>query len=214
MIMEDNWAAEHLQTIRTLMERVALYRRTLSPVMFLTGILGIIFAGCGVLFKLTTPPLFVVWWLAAAVVAFGGALLITRKQALKDKEPFWSGPTRRVVSSLIPPLYSGVAIGAAVAINQSLVNPLALVSLWVIIYGIALYSASFFMQRGMKLFGLLFVIAGGILLIITAAFITRPDYLAAHYIMGLFFGVAHFAYGIYLRFTEKSLPEAQSSQKQ
>ena len=30
--MEPNWAGEHLQVIRTLMERSALYRRALAPV--------------------------------------------------------------------------------------------------------------------------------------------------------------------------------------
>ena len=34
--MEPNWAAEHLQVIRTLMERSALYRRALAPIMSFT----------------------------------------------------------------------------------------------------------------------------------------------------------------------------------
>ena len=38
--METNWAAEHLQVIRTLMERSALYRRALAPVMLVSGVLG------------------------------------------------------------------------------------------------------------------------------------------------------------------------------
>jgi hypothetical protein len=35
--MDTNWAAEHLQTIRTLMERSALYRRALAPIMLCAG---------------------------------------------------------------------------------------------------------------------------------------------------------------------------------
>ncbi|MDB6016752.1 MAG: hypothetical protein JWR19_1241, partial [Pedosphaera sp.] len=34
--MKSDWAAEHLQTIRTLMERSAIYRRALAPVMTVT----------------------------------------------------------------------------------------------------------------------------------------------------------------------------------
>src|SRR5438132_963526 len=49
--MDTNWAAEHLQVIRTLMERSAVYRRALAPVMILNGVLGtagwIILYGCG-----------------------------------------------------------------------------------------------------------------------------------------------------------------------
>src|ERR1700690_4243469 len=37
MGMETNWAAEQLQTIRTLMERSAVYRRALGPVMLFAG---------------------------------------------------------------------------------------------------------------------------------------------------------------------------------
>ena len=38
--MEKNWASDHLHTIRTLMERSALYRRALAPVMIAAGVLG------------------------------------------------------------------------------------------------------------------------------------------------------------------------------
>lgn len=202
--MEDNWAAEHLQTIRTLMERVALYRRALSPVMFLTGIIGLIFSLCGVSFNISSPLKFVIWWLFAGLLAFIGTLLITRKQALKEQEPFWSGPTKRVINSLIPPLYAGVSLGVCGAVNQNLINPYTLPLMWIIFYGVALFSAGFFMQRGMKLFGALFVLTGGILIILFSLANIKPDYKLAHYLMGLFFGAIHIAYGIYLRFTEKS----------
>jgi hypothetical protein len=40
--METNNAAENLQVIRTLMERSALYRRALAPIMTWCGAWGII----------------------------------------------------------------------------------------------------------------------------------------------------------------------------
>ncbi len=45
--MESDWAAEHLQVIRTLMERSAVYRRALAPVMTAAGVLGTLAAGGG-----------------------------------------------------------------------------------------------------------------------------------------------------------------------
>ena len=39
--METKWAVDNLQTIRTLMERSALYRRALAPIMILAGTIGI-----------------------------------------------------------------------------------------------------------------------------------------------------------------------------
>jgi len=40
--MQSNAAVEHLQVIRTLMERSALYRRALAPMMLLAGVVGTI----------------------------------------------------------------------------------------------------------------------------------------------------------------------------
>ena len=51
--MESNWAAENLQTIRTLMERSAVYRRALAPVMTYVGVVGIIGGVAGQLLGMT-----------------------------------------------------------------------------------------------------------------------------------------------------------------
>ena len=51
MGMETNWAAEQLQTIRTLMERSAVYRRALAPIM--------LFAGCWEYWRGSWPLLFI-----------------------------------------------------------------------------------------------------------------------------------------------------------
>jgi hypothetical protein len=45
--MESNWAAEQLQTIRTLMERSAVYRRALAPIMLFAGLTGLVTMGLG-----------------------------------------------------------------------------------------------------------------------------------------------------------------------
>ncbi len=47
MDMETNWAAEQLQTIRTLMERSAVYRRALAPIMLFVGFVGVLAAAIG-----------------------------------------------------------------------------------------------------------------------------------------------------------------------
>jgi len=60
--MEANWAAEHLQTIRTLMERSALYRRALAPIMIFNGAVGTIAALLGVGIKIESPLSFILFW--------------------------------------------------------------------------------------------------------------------------------------------------------
>jgi hypothetical protein len=199
--MESNWAAEHLQTIRTLMERSALYRRALAPIMFFVGSIGVLAAVAGLAFHLDSPRAFGGFWLGAALVAVAGAFLIVRRQALKEHEPFWSPPTRRVTQALLPPLTAGMCLGAAFVL-VGLANEFALTFIWLLFYGCALHAAGFFAPRGVKLFGWIYIaLACGSLLLLG---IFQPDIeWSAHWLMGLFFGVLHLAYGTYLYLTEK-----------
>ena len=202
--MNPNWAEENLQTIRTLMERSALYRRALAPIMLLAGTMGVLAAAIGMLCDWHSARAFVVLWLATAVLAVAGAFLIARRQALKDKETFWSPPTRRVAQALLPPLLAGLGIGGLPVLGGD--NELALISavVWILFYGCALHSAGFFMPRGIKFFGWGFIASALALIYI---FMTWESGLASHLsaycLMGFFFGVLHLAYGVCLYLTEK-----------
>ncbi|HEX9047311.1 MAG TPA: hypothetical protein VF988_09815, partial [Verrucomicrobiae bacterium] len=78
---------------------------------------------------------------------------------------------------------------------------------WALFYGCALHAAGFFMPRGVRWFGWIFIgLAGGIL---GCLLIARPDFgLSGHWLMGFFFGVLHLIYGGYLYLTEKKNPVA------
>src|SRR5882724_10357821 len=106
--MESNWAAEHLQTIRTLMERSAVYRRALAPVMTIVGIIGIVAAAGGYFLNPDSLRNFVLYWMGVAVIVVTVAFLLIRKQALKDHEPIWSPPTRRIAQAMLPCLAVGM----------------------------------------------------------------------------------------------------------
>jgi len=208
--METNWAAEHLQTIRTLMERSALYRRALAPIMTFNGVVGVAAAVAGLGLKIDSPRVFILFWAGVACVALAGSFFLVRRQALKDSEPFWSPPTRRVTQALLPPLAVGFIIGAVLIVqvgadDQSLANVLGMLWLplgWVVLYGCALQAAGFFMPRGIKLFGWAFILGGcGFFALGIPDGVSRLQ--SAHGIMGFFFGVLHLAYGIYLYFTEQ-----------
>src|SRR5688572_15097163 len=105
--MSNDWATEHLQVIRTLMERAAIYRRALAPVMLLTGSIGLLAAILGWFFKIDSPRPFVGYWTSISLLPLIGSYLMVRRQSLKDAEPFWSLPTRRVTQALLPPLAVG-----------------------------------------------------------------------------------------------------------
>src|ERR1041385_7706060 len=202
--MADNWAAEHLQVIRTLMERSAIYRRALAPVMTFTGVIGILAALAGWGFKIETPRAFTAYWTLIGGVALGGSYFLVRRQSLKDAEPFWSPPTRRVTQALLPPVIAGLVASVIIFLKADssapeVANVLAMVWLpqgWIILYGCAMNAAGFFVPRGMKLFGWLFVIGGCALFALGIPDVARHVY--AHGVMGSFFGALHLAYGIYL----------------
>lgn len=201
LCMQTNWAEENLQTIRTLMERSAVYRRALAPIMLFAGALGVVAAVVGLSFHMESWEAFGALWLGTAVIAVVGALLIVRQQAIKESEIFWSPPTKRVGQAILPPLFAGMIMGSVFTFVQ-LANPIVLTFLWLFFYGCALHAAGFFMQRGMKVFGWIYIGSATAILLILSPFEYTIS-ISAHWFMGFFFGVLHLAYGAYLYLTEK-----------
>ena len=202
--MNPNLAEENLQTIRLLMERSAIYRRALAPIMLLAGIFGIIAAAIGLYFHLEDPHLFAALWLCTAALVITLTFFFARRQALTDGEPFWSPPTFRVAQALLPPLLSGMFMSGTMAlldVNWSVDYPMSII--WLLFYGCALHSAGFFMVRGIKWFGLIFIISAILLFVVMYLAKTGITPSSGNWIMGFFFGVLHLAYGIYLYFTER-----------
>lgn len=206
--MDHDWAADHLQVIRTLMERAALYRRALAPIMLMAGGMGIAAAAAGYALRFDTPRSFTTYWMAVSLVTLLFAFLLVRRQALKADEPFWSPPTRRVTQALVPPLFVGMMIGeiAWAASSMEVICSIRLPTLWVMLYGCALHAAGFFMERGIRLFGWVVLLAGTVLACagqwLPWLWQPRQD----HLVMGAVFGAGHLAYGLYLYFTESRNP--------
>lgn len=198
--MENDWAVEHLQTIRTLMERSAVYRRALAPIMLFAGALGVIGSLIGPFLHLDSIRSFATMWLVTAAVTVGGSFLIARRQAFKDREPFWSPPTRRIAEALAPPLTIGMFVGFIFAFENApeLFGPL--VFIWAFFYGCAVHAAGFFISRGMRLFGWIYIVLAAVLM-----FLHEHSGLSInpHALMGFFFGGLHVACGVYLYVTEK-----------
>ncbi|MFB3854736.1 MAG: hypothetical protein ACE148_13025 [Vicinamibacterales bacterium] len=202
--MEPSAAAEHLQVIRTLMERSALYRRTLAPIMLYLGAIGSLACLGGLAFEIDTLAGFYAWWLTAAVLGLAGAFLIVRRQAMRDGEPFWSPPTLRVTEAMAPPLAAGLVLSLALPMFDAAPPRGLFVLANALFYGCAVHAAGFFMPRGMKLFGwiviLLSLVGSAGLAVLEPAF--SGSHLA-HGVMGCVFGLLHLAYGAYLYATER-----------
>jgi hypothetical protein len=207
--MKTDWAEENLQTIRTLMERSAIYRRALAPIMIFAGVLGILAAAVGLHFHLDLLRTFMALWLSTAIIAVAGAFFIARRQAFKDKEVFWSPPTRRVAQALLPPFAVGICLSVLVLLpGESGSDLLRLVTaIWMLFYGCALHAAGFFMPRGIKIFGWFFIISSCSLFYVFVLGLVSIHF-SSHWLMGFFFGGLHLAYGVYLYLTERKNPVA------
>jgi hypothetical protein len=207
--MSANWAEENLNTIRTLMERASIYRRALAPISIVAGMLGIIAAGLAQVAGWTGKDYFAGYWMSVAAITGGLVLILMYRQALKAGEQFWSPPTRRVAQAMMPLLVAGLILGILELGALSAANPdsIRLVALWMILYGAALHSAGFFMRRGLKLFGWIYLILGTLCL--CAQQIGQIQWLNeshAHLVMGWAFGVNNLAYGLYLKLTSEPQP--------
>jgi len=208
--MENDWASANLQTIRTLMERSALYRRALAPIMMVAGFIGLIACALARFAKIETNFAFALFWIATSVVAFVIVLFLVRRQSLQESEPFWSLPTRRVWGSLLPHFFVGLSAGAlwlAPGLVPAGTNWL-LPPIWMVLYGCGLYAAGFFMKRSIKFFGWSFILCGAAL---SFCVLSHPHFQSAamaNGMMGLLFGAFHLAFGIYLFFTERKKNEA------
>lgn len=204
--MHPDWASQNLQVIRTLMERSAVYRRALTPVMILAGAIGIVGAMAGGFCKIESSRSFMLYWIVINVVVSGGAFLLIRRQALKDSEPFWSPPTRRVAQAFLPCFFAAGILSVIFLFGfkwedsgiEKIMAPV-----WMMFYGCGLHAAGFFMPRGIRLLGWIFLGSGSVLLsgliLVQAPFFNQNP----HLFMGIAFGGFHLAYGLYLYFTEK-----------
>jgi hypothetical protein len=209
--MEAKWAARRLEEIRTLMERSALYRRALAPTTTLSGMVGILAGVIGWMTSIDSAAGFSLFWLMTGGICLLGSVVLMRRQAWRDDEPFWSPPTRRVIQAICPALFAGGCLGMIGIVQPGISKSFLwnLPSLWMIFYGCALFSAGFFMPRGIKLFGSVFVLCGVVSMYhFTTESLnqTLPRIVHAHIVMGSSFGIMHFFYGIYLFLTENNRP--------
>jgi hypothetical protein len=203
--MDADSASERLQVIRTLMERSAVYRRALAPIMTYLGILGLVASIVGAFLPMTSSEQFGLYWLCVSLIGLLGAFVLARRQALRDKEPFWSLPTRRVAQALFPSLFVGAVMGVifTFALGKAASFTWALPVSWILLYGCAIHAAGFFMPRGMKMLGWLFIMGGSSLTLSSVAVEAALPLITSHVIMGVFFGALQLAYGLYLHLSEK-----------
>lgn len=201
-------AEQELQTIRTIMERTALYERAVAPVLTWLGAVGIISALLGWYKPVSGAAAFLSYWLCTGAVAVGGAFWLVRNQAMKQGEAFWSPPTRKIVGAMLPGLMVGGLLGAMgyQTDNAWLARVMPMVWMW--LYGCALHAASPSLPRGFDYLAWLFIIFGFVEAILSPRIPGHEKVIYGHIAMGTYFGGLHLCAGTLFHFVQKNRSRA------
>lgn len=122
------------------------------------------------------------------LLAMSNAIFLSYKKASISGEKIWSATTRRLLSGMAVPLIAG---GLLILVFISKGLPGMMTPLSLLFYGLALYNASKFTLREVKILGFIEMTLG----LINACYV---EYSLILWALG--FGAAHIVYGIYMYF--------------
>lgn len=133
--------------------------------------------------QLTTYAWLLVWLVEAAIGIAVGSIALAWK-ARRSGVPLISGPGRKYMLSLLPPILAGVLLTLA-AWRHDAVEMLP--GLWLLLYGAGTITGGMFSVRIIPLTGLLFMLLGGIALYVPFAW--------GNALLGIGFGGLHLVSG-------------------
>jgi hypothetical protein len=194
--MKTELAEQNLQVIRTLMERSAIYRRALGPIMWWAGGIAVVSAVAG---KWVGEEQFSLQWAVTGIVIVIVAFVLARRQARRDNEVFWSPPARKVALAMLPPLVAIATISGFFFWESIFVRQL-MVGVWAMLYGCALNAAGIFAPRGLRILGWMFLMCGLAWWFLLKCLDTQ---LSPSVAMGVIFGGLHLCYAAYLTITKR-----------
>jgi hypothetical protein len=197
--MDSSEAVEHLATIRKIMEDAT--RMTVLPGQAAIGGGILALVGSAVSYALIGSTRFaavsemssarrlalILLWAVVAAAAIGLDILLTVRLAHKRGRSPWSRLAQLAAYAMGPSILVALILTIALG-SRGLWEPVPTV--WMMLYGTAIWMASILSTRAPGVLGLVFVAAGAITLFWAAR--------VALIMMALTFGLAHVIYGIYL----------------
>lgn len=123
-------------------------------------------------------------WAVEALVAMVIAVASSARKARASQTPLLSGPGRKFVLTLLPPLVAGAALTAVLA-KAGLTA--AVPGTWLLLYGTAVASGGSFSVRAVPRMGYAFMVLGAVALAAPAGWI--------NYMMAAGFGGLHILFG-------------------
>ncbi len=176
-------AMDNLQFIRETMERATAFTAISGWGLVAIGVTAL--AAGSVAGQQKSFKNWLTIWLAEALVALLIAGWSMDRKARASKTPLLSGPGRKVVFSLSPPLLAG-AILSLVLYRAGSTN--AIPGLWLLLYGTGVITGGMFSVSVVPMMGLGFMALGAATLFAPAVF--------ANWFMAAGFGGLHIVFGV------------------
>jgi len=179
----DAHAADNLRYIRSAMERASSFTAVPGLGGVAMGATALVAAAFSLRAK--SPDAWLGIWLAEACVAVSIGVWAMARKAQRSGSRLYSGPARRFLLTLTPPLGAGAVLTLVLA-REGLVSRLP--GVWLLLYGTAVVTGGAMSIRTVLLMGALLMLLGCAALSSPASFGTA--YLAAG------FGGLHIAFGL------------------
>ena len=161
-------AEENLRVIRSLMEKATIYRAISAEAAAVGGVLALAASfAFGNWLALAHPPSpaavsersFVMLWLGVLGVTVAANIGFLWRDSRRRQEYFVSSGMRTALRALLPP-YLVAAFCTAWTFFSFALDPVALVTVWIICHGLALLATSHFAPRSLGILGWMFLLSG------------------------------------------------------
>jgi hypothetical protein len=179
----DAHAADNLRFIRSAMERASSFTAVPGLGGVAMGATALVAAALSLRAK--TPETWLGIWLAEACIAISIGVWAMARKARRTGSELFSGPARRFLLTLTPPLGAGAVLTLVLAREGQVT---LLPGVWLLLYGTAVVTGGAMSVRTVLVMGALLMLLGCAALSSPASFGT--GYLAAG------FGLVHIAFGL------------------
>lgn len=187
-LMPESDALESLQVIRETMERSAQFTALPGRGIMLVGATALITSAIAARYSHWMSRWILVWVLEAPIAATIAVVAGYRKSSRLGL-PLWSGPGRRMLVALAPPIFAGAVLTLALFMNNYQFRLASMIpGMWLLLYGTALMAAGAHSVPPIPVMGAAFLVLGAVVLAANAPFLMNSA-------MAIGFGGLHLGFG-------------------
>jgi hypothetical protein len=184
-------ALESLAVIRETLERTAQFTALPGRGIMLVGVTALVTSALAAQYSHWISRWMAIW-IAEAIIAASIAVIAGYRKANRLGLPLWTGPGRRMIVALAPPLAAGAALTLALYLNNYQFRLATMVpGTWLLLYGVALMAAGAHSVPPIPVMGAAFLVLGAVVLVANAPFLMNSA-------MAVGFGGLHLGFGWYI----------------